>query len=79
MPSLQPSQGPHLSGVDPSTGSVEILFHPRRDQWSEHFAFRGAYLGGLTPTGRATIEVLALNDARRLELRQELLGLGELT
>jgi hypothetical protein len=26
-----------------------------------------------------TVEVLALNDARRLELRQELLALGELT
>ena len=72
-------KGPNLSGVDPLTGSVEILFDPRRDQWPDHFAFRGAYLEGLTPTGRATVEVLALNDARRLELRQELLGLGELT
>jgi hypothetical protein len=60
-------------------GGVEILFHPRRDQWSEHFVFRGAYLEGLTPAGRVTVEVLALDDARRLELRQELLGLGELT
>jgi hypothetical protein len=58
---------------------VEILFHPRRDQWVEHFAFPGAYLEGLTATGRVTVEVLALDDARRIELRQELLGLGELT
>ena len=72
-------KGPNLSGVDPSTGGVESLFHPRRDQWREHFAFRGAYLEGLTPSGRATIEVLVLNDARRVELRQELLGLRELT
>ena len=28
-------------------------------------------------SGRATVEVLALNDPRRLELRQGLLGLGE--
>jgi hypothetical protein len=72
-------KGPNLSGVDPLTGSVAILFHPRRDRWSEHFAFRGKYLEGLTPSGRATAEVLALNDPRRLELRQELLRLGELT
>jgi hypothetical protein len=65
--------------VDPVTGAVEILFHPRRDHWPEHFAFRGAYLEGLTPAGRVTVEVLALNDARRIELRQELLALGELT
>ena len=72
-------KGPNLSGVDPVTGVVEILFHPRRDQWPEHFVFREAYLEGLTPTGRVTVEVLALNDARRIELRQELLTLGELT
>lgn len=71
-------KGPNLSGIDPLTGGVEILFHPRRDQWADHFAFRGTHLHGLTPSGRATVEVLALNDARRLDLRQELLGLGEL-
>jgi hypothetical protein len=58
---------------------VETLFHPRRDQWREHFTFQGPHIEGLTPRGRATVEVLVLNDARRLELRQELLGLGELT
>jgi len=71
-------KGPNLSGVDPSTGRVERLFHPRRDLWHEHFTFRGAHIEGLTQCGRATVEVLALNDARRLELRQELLALGEL-
>ena len=72
-------KGPNLSGIDPLTGGVMILFHPRRDQWADHFAFCGAYLEGLTPSGRTTVEVLALNDVRRLELRQELLGVGELT
>jgi hypothetical protein len=71
-------KGPNLSGVDPLTGRVEILFRPRRDQWPEHFALRGPHIEGLTPTGRATVEVLVLNDARRLELRQQLLELGEL-
>jgi hypothetical protein len=71
-------KGPNLSGVDSLTGRVESLFHPRHDQWDDHFAFRGAQIEGLTPSGRATVEVLVLNDPRRLELRQELLGLGEL-
>lgn len=61
------------------TGEVEILFHPRRDQWSKHFAFRGVRIEGLSPSGRASVQVLALNDARRLGLRQELLQLGELS
>ena len=72
-------KGPNLTGIDPLTRGVEILFHPRRDQWADHFVYRGAYLEGLTPSGRATVEVLALNDARRLELRQELLKFSELT
>jgi hypothetical protein len=70
-------KGPNLSGVDPLTGLVVSLFHPRQERWHEHFAFREEYIEGLTPAGRATVEVLALNDARRLELRRELLALGE--
>jgi hypothetical protein len=72
-------KGPNLSGVDPSTGAVVSLFHPRRDEWHRHFALRGSRIEGLTPSGRATVDALALNDARRIELRQELLRRGELT
>jgi hypothetical protein len=32
---------------------------------------------GLTATGRATVLVLAMNDARRVELRAEILARGE--
>ena len=71
-------KGPNLSGIDPVTGEVEVLFHPRRDRWADHFMYRGAYVQGLTASGRATVAALALNDARRIELREELLGLGGL-
>jgi hypothetical protein len=76
--SCQVNYCPNLSGIDPLTDSVELLFHRRRYEWSGHFAFRGACVGGLTACGRATIEVVALNDPRRIEIRQELLALGEL-
>jgi hypothetical protein len=33
----------------------------------------------LSASGRATVQVLAMNDARRLALRQELLPHGELS
>jgi hypothetical protein len=72
-------KGPNLSGIDPMTGTVENLFHPRHDRWDEHFAFRGTVIEGLTPSGRATAQVLLLNDARRLELRRELLVRGEVS
>ena len=54
------------------------LFNPRRERWAEHFLFRGARIIGITPTGRATVHVLAMNDTRRLELRSELLARGQL-
>jgi hypothetical protein len=65
--------------MDSLSRRVENLFHPRRDRWDDHFAFRKAYIMGLTPSGRATVDVLVLNDARRVELREELLRLGELS
>jgi hypothetical protein len=36
--------------------------------------YQRAYVQGLTAPGRTTVAVLALNDARRLELRKELLA-----
>lgn len=71
-------KGPNLSGIDPSTDNVVTLFHPRRDQWADHFSFASAYIEGLSPSGRATVAMLALNDTWRIELGQDLLELGEL-
>jgi hypothetical protein len=71
-------KGPNLTGIDTETGQVVPLFHPRRDSWSEHFVFSGARIVGLSATGRATVQVLAMNDVRRIELRQEVLKYGDL-
>jgi hypothetical protein len=65
-------KGPNLTGIDPVSGEVAPLFHPRRDEWNDHFRLRGVYIEGITDIGRATVQVLAMNDARRLELRREL-------
>ena len=67
-------KGPNLTGLDPLSGELVPLFHPRRDQWAEHFLFRGVRIKGVTPIGRATVYVLAMNDTRRLELRSEFLA-----
>jgi hypothetical protein len=66
-------KGPNLTGIDPETGQIVRLFHPRRDRWSDHFRHEYARIDGLTAIGRATVRVLDLNDARRLELRAEIL------
>ena len=67
-------KAPNLTGIDPLTLDVVQLFHPRRDRWDEHFRFKGAQIEGLTPTGRAIVQVLAMNDPHRADLRAELMA-----
>jgi hypothetical protein len=68
---------PNLTGLDPLGGDVVLLFHPRRDRWEQHFVIRDSNIHGSTPSGRATVRLLAMNDTRRVELRAELLSRGE--
>jgi hypothetical protein len=68
-------KGPNLSGIDPESDLIVELFHPRRNDWEGHFAFRGPYVVGLTPAGRATVRVLCMNRADRIQLRAELRGM----
>lgn len=69
-------KGPNLSGVDPITHEIVRLFHPRRDVWEEHFRWQDAELAGRTPIGRATIEVLRINDATAKALRRLFIRAG---
>lgn len=69
-------KGPNLGGIDPDRGELVPLFNPRRDKWQEHFALRGSWIVGLTSIGRATVDVLAVNETRRLEMRALLLAEG---
>lgn len=53
-----------MSGIDSETGQSHPLFNPRTQQWNEHFRWSedGIRVIGLTPTGRATVNALHLND-----------------
>jgi hypothetical protein len=66
------SKGPNLSGIDSQTGKIVTLFNPRTDKWDEHFEISGALIIGRTPTGRATVHVLNMNEDRRIKLRTSL-------
>ncbi|HEY2840922.1 MAG TPA: HNH endonuclease [Pirellulales bacterium] len=70
-------KGPNIASIDPESGLLVPLFHPRRDNWAEHFAWQGTILIGKTSTARATLRLLAMNDWQRVELRDNLLSLGE--
>jgi hypothetical protein len=56
-------KGKRIAGVDPHTGERAPLFDPRRQVWSEHFAWTtgATVIQGITPVGRATVATLRLN------------------
>jgi len=70
------SKGPCIAGIDPVSGAVTRLFHPRSHKWSAHFRWDGPLLLGRTAIGRTTIEVLEINNAHRVLIRQTLIDEG---
>jgi hypothetical protein len=69
-------KGSDIAGLDPRTGKLTPLFHPRRHKWGRHFRWQGAYLLGRTPIGRVTVAVLNMNDPLRVEFREGLIAEG---
>jgi HNH endonuclease len=69
-------KGSNIAAADPDSGDPTFLFHPRRHQWSDHFRLGGTIIEPLTPEGRASVLILRLNEAERLEQREILILLG---
>ena len=69
-------KGPNIAGLDPATGELTRLYNPRRDRHSEHFGWLGAVIDGLTPVGRTTVHVLAMNDPYMVAGREALIEEG---
>ena len=64
-------KGPNLSSIDPESGEIVNMFNPRMDDWADHFVLRGGKIVGQSPTGRATANLLDMNDSRRVDLREQ--------
>lgn len=67
------------SGIDPLTDERVPLFHPRLQQWSDHFTWANNFteIVGLTAIGRATIVTLQFNRNEVINLRRVLHKVGE--
>jgi len=63
-------KGTNLSSLDPQTGELTRLFHPRLDDWNEHFTRRGGEIIGFSAIGRTTVILLKMNEDGRLQLRE---------
>jgi hypothetical protein len=48
----------------------------RKDRWLDHFRIRRARVVGRTAIGRATVNVLRINDVQAMAFREGLLASG---
>lgn len=66
-----------LCSLDPDSGEIVRLFHPRRDMWTEHFdLLETGIIQPKTSNGRVTVKVLNINMLELVAERQRLLNLG---
>jgi 5-methylcytosine-specific restriction endonuclease McrA len=69
-------KGSDLTSIDPDSGEIVALFHPRRDRWQDHFRLEQGRIEPLTPVGRVTVRLLQLNQRDRVEERKHLAAAG---
>jgi len=65
-------KGDRIHALDLVTEEEVSLFNPRTQRWSDHFRWSddGIQIIGLTPTGRATVLALRLNNEFILPARR---------
>jgi hypothetical protein len=63
-------KGSDIASIDPETGQLTPLFHPRLDLWDDHLEFRNGEILGLTARGRVTVRLLQMNRPMRIKERQ---------
>ena len=67
------AKGSDLSTIIEEEGTIIRLFHPRKDDWFNHFKVEDALILPLTDVGEATIKLLKLNDVSRILERIDLI------
>jgi hypothetical protein len=59
-PSCNLLKADRVRATDPLTNQLVAPYHPRENSWSEHFAWNGVVLLGLSAVGRAAIHRYSL-------------------
>jgi hypothetical protein len=62
--------GSDIASIDPQTGELAALIHPRLDPWEDHFELRAGEMLALTAKARVTILLLRMNRPARIKERQ---------
>lgn len=63
-------KGSDVASFDEESGRVVPLYHPRRDQWSDHFRLEGGQIHPLTDIGQVTVTLLQLNRSELIVERE---------
>jgi len=69
-------KGSDLASIDERTGSIEPLFHPRQDRWTDHFQLLEGRIAPRSAIGRVTTRLLGFNHPDRVEERVLLVAAG---
>jgi hypothetical protein len=69
-------KGSDLSTILNDEDKLIRLFHPRKDNWFEHFKIENGLILPQTEIGEATIKLLKLNDVNRILERLDLIEAG---
>lgn len=70
-------KGPNVGSFDPLTGQLVPFYNPRLHQWAEHFVLKQSTIYPLTAEGRVTVNILRLNEQRRLLEREQMIQKGD--
>jgi hypothetical protein len=65
-------KGIQIEAIDSETGVLTPLFHPRRQNWTDHFVFeeQTQQIIGISAHGRVTVEALKMNDELAVAARR---------
>ena len=71
-------KGMRTSGKDLQTGEDVRFFHPRQDQWNDHFQVNvdSAQVQGITNIGKVTMDALKMNAVAQVKARKLWVQLG---
>jgi hypothetical protein len=75
-PDCNAKKGPNVATVSPDSGALIELFNPRAHRWEDHFVRVGAQIVGVSEIGRATVELLDMNEEERVVIRAQLQAEG---
>lgn len=69
-------KGSDIASIDHETKNIVALYHPRNDEWPDHFRVSGNRIIPLTPVGRVTVQLLQLNALDRMKERELMIAAG---